>query len=377
MIFDFATAGHIVFGAGTINRAGELTAPLGLRAFLVTGSHPERAEALRVVLRDAGITWESFAVGREPDADVVARGAEAARAAGAQVVIGFGGGSVLDTAKAIAALATNTAPVLDYVEVVGKGRPLENAPLPVVAIPTTSGTGSEATRNAVISFPERRVKVSLRHAGMLPRVALVDPDLTAGLPRSVAASTGLDALTQLIEGYTSCKATPFTHALCQEALPRAVRGMERLARGELDAEGRADLAFASLTSGVVLANAGLGVVHGLAGPLGGFLEAPHGALCAALLPGAVEANVAALRSRAPSHPALARYAEISALFGGEAPERLREWNGACGIPFLRNYKLAEADLPVLVAQAGKSSSMKGNPIPLEDSEIEGVLRAAI
>ena len=377
MTFDFATAGRIVFGPGILARAGELAAPLGGKALLVTGSRPERAEPLCAALRAAGLAWETFPVAREPDAALMIRGAEAARACGAGLVIGFGGGSVLDAAKAIAALATNPAPLLDYVEVVGKGRPLDRMPLPVVAIPTTSGTGSEATRNAVIAFPEHRVKVSLRHAGMLPRVALVDPELTRGLPRSLAAATGLDALTQLIEGYTSCKAVPFTDALCREALPRAVRGLERLAGGGLDAAGREDLAFASLSSGIVLANAGLGVVHGLAGPLGGFLDAPHGALCAALLPGAWEQNVAALRARAPGHPALARYGEIAALLGGDAPARLREWNRACGIPPLRAHGLAEADLPAVVVQAGKSSSLKGNPIPLEDREIGEIVRAAL
>lgn len=376
MTFDFATASRIVFGPGAVARAGELAAPFGKKALLVTGSRPERAEPLRSLLRAAGVECEVFSVAREPDAELVVRGAGAARAAGAELVIGFGGGSALDAAKAIAALATNASPLLDYVEVVGKGGPLESAPLPVIAIPTTSGTGSEATRNAVIAFPEQRVKVSLRHAGMLPRVALVDPELTAGLPRAIAAATGLDALTQLIEGYTSCKATPFTDALCRGALPRAVRGLGRLAEGELDAAGREDLAFASLTSGIVLANAGLGIVHGIAGPLGGFLDAPHGALCAALLPPAWETNEAALRSCSPGHPALGRYGEISVLLGGDAPARLRKWNRACGIPPLREYRLAEADLSGIAVQAGKSSSTKGNPIPLEASEIEGIVRAA-
>ncbi len=220
---------------------------------------------------------------------LIEAGVAAARAAGADVVVSLGGGAVIDAGKAIAALIPATRPMLDHLEVVGAGLPLDHAPLPFVAIPTTAGTGAEVTRNAVISVPEHRRKVSLRDPNMLPTLAIIDPALTDHTPRGITLASGLDAVTQVIEPYVCTRANPLTDALCRDAIPKGLAALIRLMQAE-DANARDDLAWVSLCGGLALANAGLGVVHGLAGPLGGLSDAPHGAICGALLPHALSAN---------------------------------------------------------------------------------------
>jgi alcohol dehydrogenase class IV len=299
-------------------------------------------------------------------------------------VIALGGGSAIDTGKAIAALAANPGDPLDYLEVIGKGRPLAHAPLPVIAIPTTAGTGAEVTRNAVLESPQHRVKVSLRSPLMLPRVALVDPELTRSVPPNITASTGMDALTQVIEPFVSARANPLTDSLCREGMTRAARALRRVYADGDDADARADMALASLFGGLALANAGLGAVHGFAGPLGGMFHAPHGALCAALLPHVTAANIQALRQRQPQHPALARYDEIAVILTGDADARAADavaWLGTLladlNIPPLRAYHITPADFPAIVAASARASSMKANPIVLTDAELMAVLEAAL
>jgi alcohol dehydrogenase class IV len=301
------------------------------------------------------------------------------------VIVSLGGGSALDTGKAIAALLTNPGGALDYLEVIGRGRALENDPAPFVALPTTAGTGSEVTRNAVLASPEQRVKVSLRSPRMLARLALVDPELTHSLPPAVTASSGLDALTQLIEPFVTPAANPLTDAICREGIPRAARALPRAYADGGDAEARADMALASLLGGLALANAKLGAVHGLAGPLGGWLPgAPHGALCACLLPIVTEANVRALEAREPRSPALAHYAEVAAMLtgqpeagAGEAAPWLAKLVADLAVPPLREYGLTSADIGELVPQAQKANSMRGNPITLTDAEVAEILERAL
>src|SRR5208282_5705063 len=228
----------------------------------------------------------------------------------------FGGGSAIDAAKAIAAMLTNKGELLDYVEIIGRGKPLTQPSAPFIAVPTTAGTGSEVTRNAVLASPEHRVKVSLRSPLMLPRVAVVDPELTYALPPAITASTGLDALTQLIEPFVCARANPMVDALCIEGIRRAARSLREVVHQNPGKSAREDMALASLFGGIALANAGLGAVHGFAGPMGGMFAAPHGALCAALLPGVMAANVAALRRRQPGGEGLRRYDEIARLLTG-------------------------------------------------------------
>ena len=286
MTFEFATAGRIVFGAGSVAQLPAIAAELGAHALLVTGKRGNPGPGLKA--------RAAFIVAKEPELQTVRAGVEAFRTAGCDYVIAIGGGSVIDAGKAIAAAAANPGDLLDYLEVIGKGHPLERAPYPFVAVPTTAGTGSEVTRNAVLGSPEQGVKVSLRSPLMLPTVALVDPDLTAELPPALTASTGLDALTQLIEAYVSRRSNSFIDAVCLEGIRRVARSLGRAVANGADREAREDMAYASLLGGMALANAGLGVVHGIAAPVGGMFDAPHGAVCAALLPYGMQANISAL-----------------------------------------------------------------------------------
>ena len=324
----------------------------------------------------------------EPTVALVADLAEQVRGAACDEVIGIGGGSALDAAKAVAALATNAGDILDYLEVIGRARPLAKAPLPCIALPTTAGTGSEATRNAVLDSPEHGVKASMRSPLMLPRVAIVDPELCAGMPQDVTAATGLDALTQLLEAFVSPKANPMTDPLCRDGIARAARSLRRACADGADMAAREDMALAALFGGIALANAGLGAVHGFAGPLGGMLHAPHGALCACLLPHVMSANARALEARAPepggSGAAAARLAEAARILTGDPAATAADgaaWTHALcrdlRVRSLRALGLTQAMIPDAVAKARGASSMKGNPVALTDAELAGILQAAM
>lgn len=383
MRFEFAAPRRIVFGAGRVDELHGIAAALGRRALLVTGGDPQRVAPVRDQLEAGGLACEVYAVRGEPTVAVAEEAADRARVAGCDVVVSVGGGSVIDTGKAAAALSQVYGPTLAYLEVVGEGRPLDGEPLPHVALPTTAGTGSEATRNAVLGVPDQRVKVSLRDAAMVPQVALVDPELAIGVPPSVTAASGLDALTQLVEPLTSHRATPMTDALCREALPRIARSLRRAVTDGADLDARADMALASLHSGLALANAGLGAVHGLAGPLGGVSEAPHGAVCGRLLPVTTEVNVRALRERAPDSPALTRYREVAALLTGDPAAVIEDgiaWMHALvddlDVPGLDAYGLGDDDLGLVSEAAARASSMRGNPIELSAHERREILERA-
>jgi alcohol dehydrogenase class IV len=315
---------------------------------------------------------------------LVREAARHAQNAGCDVVVSIGGGSVIDAGKAVAAIATNGGEPLDFLEGVGKGKAIATPPLPLIAVPTTAGTGSEVTRNAVLGSTEHGVKASLRSPLMLPRVALVDPELTYGLPPAITATTGLDALTQLIEPYVSARANPLVDAVCVAGIERIAGALRAAYRDGADREARRDMALASLFGGLALANAGLGVVHGFAAPLGGSWKAPHGALCAALLPHGMAANVAALRTRAATHPALERYAAIARLLTGRneaSAEDGIDWVRALcvdlNIPALHVWGITEADLPGVVEMASHASSMKANPLPLRAEELLAVITASM
>ena len=383
MRFEFATATQIVFGAGTRAEVGKLVRPWGRRALIVTGQSTARAEPLRETLRAAGVTAECFPVVGEPAVADIQRGVARAREFGVEMLLGFGGGGAIDAAKAIAGLLTNPGDPLDYLEVVGAGKPLTCPALPWMAIPTTAGTGAEVTRNAVLSVPERNVKVSLRSPHLLARIALVDPELTLDLPPALTASTGFDALTQLLEAYVCSRTNPMTDALCAAGLPRAAGALPRAFRDGHDLAARTDMALASLWSGIALANAGLGAVHGFAGAIGGRFSAPHGAVCAALLAPVMAANLRALRERAPQHPSLARYADVARWLTGRAEATADDgvvWvaaqHAAMALPKLAALGVAAADFPEVVAQAQQASSMKANPVVLTADELTTVLAVA-
>jgi alcohol dehydrogenase class IV len=378
--FEFATASRILFGAGKINELGKLIEGNVQRVLLVHGRSSTGIPFVKGMLSGFDVT--EFAVHGEPTLNLIRAGVEVAQ--NCDLVIGVGGGSVLDTAKALAVLVTNPGDVLDYLEVVGKGQPLVHAPLPYIAIPTTAGTGSEVTRNAVIEVSEQNVKVSLRSPLMLPRVAMVDPELTYSLPPGITASTGLDALTQLIEPFVSIKANPMTDAICREGMRHAARSLRRAYENGSDHEAREGMSLASLFGGMALANAALGAVHGFAGPLGGMLHAPHGALCARLLPLVMEANISALETRQPEHPSLKRYAEIAKILTED--ERATAHDGVTWtkqlvshlkIPALSVYGMDEAQFPEAIEKTLKASSFKGNPIPLHENELRQILEEAL
>ncbi|HEY1342018.1 MAG TPA: iron-containing alcohol dehydrogenase, partial [Bryobacteraceae bacterium] len=377
--FDFATSARILFGAGVVRGIAPAAAVMGRRALVVTGANPERVAPLIASLASEGVECARFCIAAELSIDLVRSGTAHAREERCEIVIAIGGGSAIDAGKAIAALLANPGDPLDYLEVVGRGHPLEHNAAPFIAIPTTAGTGSEVTRNAVLAAPEQRVKASLRSAGMLPRLAVVDPDLTLDLPRALTASTGLDALTQLIEPYVSSRANAMTDMFCVDGMRRAASALPRAWENGGDREARADMSFASLLGGLALANAGLGAVHGFAAPIGGMFPAPHGAVCAAVLPHAMEVNVRALRARG----SVARYNEVAQLLTGRAQATGEDgvrWMAdlvrRLEIPPLRAYGVRETDIPEIAEKAARASSMRTNPIQLTPEELREIgLRA--
>jgi alcohol dehydrogenase class IV len=384
MRFEFATATRIIFGAGTLRDIGPLARQFGRRVLVVTGRNPHRAEPLLAKLRESDLTAVTFPVSAEPELETIRAGTALARREQSELVVGFGGGSAIDAAKAIAAMLANEGELFDYLEVIGPGKALSRPSAPLITIPTTAGTGAEVTRNAVLASPEHRVKVSLRSTLMLPRIALVDPELAYDLPPAITAYTGLDALTQLIEPYVCARANPMTDALCVEGLRRAARSLRRAFANGRDVSAREDMAVASLFGGLALANAGLGAVHGFAGPIGGLFPAPHGALCAALLPHVMETNLRALRQREPASEVLRRYDEVACLLTGNPPAKADdgvEWVRALvtelRIPPLGRYGLGREHAAELVEKSAKASSMKANPIVLTPSELAATLEAAL
>src|SRR4030095_12114462 len=314
--FDVAVPGDIRFGAGRVSEVPGVLADLGAsRVMVVTGRTTSRADGIRSALKDADISSVVFGVLTEPSVERVRAGLDLLLETSCDAVLGFGGGSALDVAKALAVLATSGTDLMDHLEVIGAGRPLERPGLPCVAVPTTAGTGSEVTRTAVL--PGGGVKASLRSPLLLPRVALVDPDLLVGVPRPTIAASGMDALSQLIEPLLSQRAHPFTDALARDGIRRSAQSLRRAyLEGMEDPGVREDLAIASLFRGMCLANSGLGAVHGLAAAAGARLSAPHGAVCAAALTAAMDVNLRALRERAPDHFALQRIAEVASLLTG-------------------------------------------------------------
>lgn len=382
MNFEFTTAGRILFGPGVLQQIGPLAAALGRRVLIVTSRPEETVESLRRLLEPLEV--ECYTVSGEPTVAAIQAGVQRAKKADCDLVIGFGGGSAIDAGKAVAALAANPGEVLDYLEVIGGGRHLAQAPLPFIAIPTTAGTGSEVTRNAVIASPGHRVKVSLRSPLMLPRLALVDPELTFSLPPEVTATTGLDALTQLIEPCTCNTPNPLIDPLCEEGIRRVVRSLEKACKEGGDLPAREDMALASLLGGLALANARLGAVHGIAGPLGGMHAAPHGAVCAALLPHVMAANIHALEERAPQNPARRRYQRIAQFLTGRPEAKAAD--GAAWvndlvrrlrIPPLSAWGLSATDFPELIEKSAHASSMRGNPVQLTTPELLEILEHAL
>jgi alcohol dehydrogenase class IV len=382
--FDLAIPADVRFGAGRVSEVPEALAGLGAtRVLVITGRTTSRADAVRSALTEAGISSIAFGVATEPSIDRVGAAIALLAEAGCDAVLGFGGGSAIDVAKAAAVLATSGTDPLEHLEVIGAGRPIEKPGLPCVAVPTTAGTGSEVTRNSVLSGGG--VKASLRSPLLLPKVAVVDPDLLVGVPKPTIAASGMDALSQLIEPLLSLRANPFTDALARDGIRRSARSLRRAYQEGMEDSGvREDLGLASLFGGMCLANSGLGAVHGLAAAAGAKLSAPHGAVCAAVLAAAMEVNLRALRDRAPDHPALRRMAEVATLGTDRSdatPEDaitwLQELTAALSIPGLASYKLSENEISTVASAAQKASSMRGNPIELSDTEVTEIVTRSL
>jgi len=382
--FDLAVPGDIRFGAGRVSEVPGALADLGAsRVLVVTGRTTSRADAIRWALNEANTSSVVFGVTSEPSIERVRAAVDLLLETGCDAVLGFGGGSPLDVAKAVAVLATSGTDPLEHLEVIGAGRPIERPGLPCIAVPTTAGTGSEVTRNSVLSGSG--VKASLRSPLLLPKVALVDPDLLVGVPKPTIAASGMDALSQLIEPLLSQRANPFTDALAREGIRRSARSLRRAYEDGMEDPGvREDLAMASLFSGICLANSGLGAVHGLAAAAGARLSAPHGAVCAAVLAAAIDVNLRALRDRAPDHQAVQRITEVATLLTGrpdataeDAIFWLQELTAVLSIPGLASYGLAEAEIDAVVAAAQKASSMRGNPIELGDQEVSEIVTRSL
>jgi len=382
--FEFATAGRIVFGRGTSAQSASAARAYGQRALVVVGRDPARQAGLLDLLQQTGLSVEVMQVAGEPTVELVRQGTRLARDQKAGVVVGMGGGSCLDAAKAVAILATHPGDVLDYLEVIGAGKAFDRPGIPMLAIPTTAGTGTEVTRNSVLASTEHGVKVSLRSPYLLPRLAIVDPDLSSDMPPDLTARVGCDALTQLIEPFVSTRANPLTDAVCREGLRRAAPALRRAFQLGSDAEARQAMAAAALLSGLALANAGLGVVHGLAGPIGGMVSAPHGAICAALLPLGMEVNLRGLRARMPDSEALLRYTELGFLLTGR-PQATAEdavaWATALiadlGLLRLSAFGLTSRMVPTVVQRASVASSTRTNPIALNEAELTEIVERAL
>jgi alcohol dehydrogenase class IV len=390
--FEFHSVGRIVFGIDQASRLAELAKPLGSRALLVTNAGQVGdggvIDRIGSLLSAGGLSCEVVRQRGEPTVEDIDHGVTVARGANCDLVIGLGGGSAIDAAKAIAGMMTNEGSVLDYLEVIGSGKRMGCPALPWIALPTTAGTGAEATRNAVIGSPQHRRKASLRSSHLLARIALIDPRLGLLVPPDVTARCGMDAMCQLIESYTSTQANPLTSALALDGIRLATKWLATAYADGGNIEGRTNMAMAALLSGIALTNAGLGAAHGLAGPLGGVCSAPHGTICAALLPHVMQANVDALRARSAESPTLRRYADIGrALTGRDEfadPAAIdagidfvyRLARELC-MPRLRQFHLVDADIQAVVTQAERSSSMKYNPVTLGGDVLTDILGKAM
>jgi len=383
MKFEFATSSRIVFGRGSMVEAGQSAAALGGKALIVTGSDGSRAARLLDTLSSNGVGYVTFQVSNEPTLATVRMGLASARESGCDMVVAMGGGSALDVGKAVAMLITNGGDPLDYIEVIGHGRPISIPPVPFIAIPTTAGSGSEVTYNAVISSPEHLVKASLRSNLMLPVLAIVDPELAFGVPQSVTATTGMDALTQLIEPYLTTKSHPMIDPFCLEGIRLISRSLKHAFEDGENYEAREEMALASMYSGIALANAGLGAVHGLAAAIGGIHRARHGATCACLLGPVMSTNLKALRRQSPRNMLIERFAEIArVLIGspGSTPEDgvawIMEMCSDMKIPPLKMFGLTEDGFDDVIVKAEASNSMRGNPVALSRDDLTRILERA-
>ncbi|MFX1601354.1 MAG: iron-containing alcohol dehydrogenase [Promethearchaeota archaeon] len=387
--FSFSRIPHIIFGAGKINELYNIIPEFGNNVLLVIGRSSLKQSGkwnkINSNLENKSINFSSVSVSGEPSPtfidDIVAK----YRNKNLDLVVGIGGGSVTDAGKAISAMMTKEVSIKNYLEGVGN-KIHDGKKIPYIAIPTTSGTGSEATKNAVISeVGSEGFKKSLRHDNFIPNIAIIDPTLMVSCPPSVSAACGMDAFTQLLEAYVSSKANPITDAL-------AFSGMKFISEnlllacsaGALNVDVRGAMAYGSLLSGITLANAGLGIIHGLASPIGGFFKIPHGVICGTLLAEATEQNIEKLQILGSEGKiGLKKHAQIGALLSGEyyvqedkihyyclkLIEILRKWTRDLNIDRLGKYGIDEEYVDKIVENAG----LKNNPVNLSKDDIKKIV----
>ncbi|HEY5956168.1 MAG TPA: iron-containing alcohol dehydrogenase [Polyangiaceae bacterium] len=379
-MFEFSTANKIIFGEGTAEQLPDLVRGYGNRLLIVTGRTPQRFSELFERIASKGIDSVSIPIHREPSLGDIESALQVAREHQAQVVLGIGGGSALDAAKAVAALLGNPGSVLDYLEVIGLGRSLESPGVPCIAVPTTAGTGAEVTRNAVIDVPAHAVKVSLRSEYLLPKIALLDPLLARSVPPQITADTGFDALAQVMEPYVSNRANPMTDALALAGMALAARSLRNAYFNGNDVQARSDMALVSLWGGMCLANARLGAVHGLAAPIGGLTHAAHGAVCAALLTSVMRVNVAVARRHPAGSIVLERYRAVAQALTDDVSASIEQGIGwleqlttELGVKSLSKLGLATNQLDTIADRGLRASSMQGNPLPLERTDLLEIL----
>jgi len=403
--FDIAALPRIIFGSGRIRELAVIALEFGHQVLLVTGAKSFQSsthwQPLIDSLESRGIRWDHATIDDEPSPSIIDQIVTRFYNRNVEVVIGIGGGSAMDGAKAVAGLLPSGNPVIDYLEGVGLGVPYRGPATPLIAVPTTAGTGSEATKNAVLGERgDRGFKKSFRHASLVPKVALLDPDLMKGLPRSLVASQAMDALTQLIESYVSINANPFTDALALSGIAAVRDGLFAAAEeaGKKATQSRSALMYAALTSGITLAQTGLGSVHGLASPLGAFFPIPHGIVCGTLLGAATQVNIESMQSRDQQNQALSRYAQVGRVLNKKSAspvlnkkpalsvdepkalknlvDTLNTWVKRLNMPLLSEYGVSRTDFPRIVANC-RSGSMQTNPLVLTDEEVTAILSRRI
>ncbi len=378
--FDLNLPTRVIFEPGSRSQIINNIASFGKRALLIhSKSHPMISGIIQEI-NDSKIELVPIAISGEPSTESITAILSQIDCDKFDCVLGIGGGSVIDSAKAISALLTNPGPITDYLEIVGKNLPISNSPIPYIAVPTTAGTGSEVTKNAVLNVEKNKIKVSLRSTRMIPRVAIIDPELTYSMPAEVTASTGMDAIIQLIEPFVSSKANSFTDGICREGLTAAAGSIRKVFSNLLDPDSRSGMSYASLCGGIALANSGLGAVHGFAGVIGGMYSKPHGQICAALLTGALEKNINAIAKRQGENHCSQKYRELAVILTGRADAKesdvilwSREICNDLKIPSLSALGISRSEFDEICEKAAVSSSMKGNPILLTSEELNEIL----
>ncbi|MFX1284988.1 MAG: iron-containing alcohol dehydrogenase [Promethearchaeota archaeon] len=388
MEFEFLPTPRIFFGPKQFHNIGTLVKEFGARLFVVASgsalNSPETRETFTVSIVKQEIRFETYLIRGEPTIETIDLGVQKAKEFKADCFLAIGGGSTIDACKAIAGLYTNGGSARDYMEVIGKGATIIKPPLPIIAVPTTAGTGSEVTKNAVILAEQEEFKASIRSPFLIPKIAIVDPRLMLTVPQSVTATCGMDALTQLIEAYTSNKSQPLTDSWALLGIKKASKFLLTCYRNGQSLEARENMALASLLSGICLANAGLGAVHGFASPMGG-LKIPHGVICAALLAPTIEANIKQLTMMDPKNKTLVKYAKLGEIVSEKTYPSITDAHDALvdylksltkelNVPTLSEFSLTDSIVQIIVEKAKKSSSMGYNPIELKKEVLIDILQ---